>query len=219
MSPVEDRALVVDLLSEAVDDLARTPPDAFAVAARRCALLFVHHLIEDGHDPVFKLAVVVVRDEEVADAVQAPPAESCAVVVEFAVRGEERRTEALDQVFLDPTCGGDETVDVVVLDEEADHFAESGRDEVRGVAEEDGAARLGADGRVEFLGLRVWIDRFVREAPSSLRRIWDGQSKELSSGSISSYGGRLQGGTQVRTIFSMRCIARASPLAWNPMRS
>jgi hypothetical protein len=36
--------------------------------------------------------------------------------------------ETLDQVFLDAACGGDEARDVVVLDEEADHFAQAGRE-------------------------------------------------------------------------------------------
>jgi hypothetical protein len=128
----------------------------------------VHHLIEEGHDPVLKLAIVVVRDEQVSDPVQPPPPQSCAVVVELAPGSEEGRTETLDQVFLDAACGGDEARDVVVLDEEADHFAQAGRDEVGRVAEEDGALCLGADLWVELFGLRVGVDRFVRESPGSL---------------------------------------------------
>ena len=33
--------------------------------------LFLHHLVEDGHQPVFKLAVVVVGNQQVADPVDA----------------------------------------------------------------------------------------------------------------------------------------------------
>ena len=42
---------------------------------RHLLLLLLEHLVEYWHDPILKLAVVVVGDEEVADAVDALVAE------------------------------------------------------------------------------------------------------------------------------------------------
>jgi hypothetical protein len=74
-------------------------------------------------------------------------------LVELPSGRKESRSEALDEVLLDSASGGDEAGDVFVLDEEADDLAETGGDEVGGVAEEDGAFCGGANFGVKFFGL------------------------------------------------------------------
>lgn len=70
--PVVDGPLVVDLLAEAVDDLARGPVyGVLAVVTLAPAhLLLVEHLVEDGDDPILKGAVVGVGNDEVPDAIE-----------------------------------------------------------------------------------------------------------------------------------------------------
>lgn len=67
--PVIYRALVVDLLTKAVDHLAGRPVDGFFVIA--ASLLLCEHSVHDRHDPIFEGAVVAVRHDQVADAVHA----------------------------------------------------------------------------------------------------------------------------------------------------
>lgn len=75
--------------------------------------------------------------------------------------GEVGLSETFDEVFFDAAGGGDEAGDVFVFDEVEDDFAKAGGDEVGGVAEEDGAFYLGADGRVAELFVFVFGDGFV----------------------------------------------------------
>jgi hypothetical protein len=85
--------------------------------------------------------------------------------------GEVCFAEALDEVLLDTAGGGDDARYVLVLHEVHDDFAEAGGYEIRGVSEEDVAARSGAEvGVGTFLGfiLRDWV---IGEAPSTLRRV------------------------------------------------
>lgn len=56
-----------------------------------------------------------------------------------------------------------------MLNEEPDDLSQAGRDEVRRVAEEDGALGVGASVKIELLGLRLQVDRVVGETPSALR--------------------------------------------------
>ena len=160
--PVVDRALVVDLLAQAADERAGRPD-----LARRGLLR--KHGVEDGHEPVLELAVVIVGDDEVPDAVHAALAEVRAVEVEVCEVG---RAEALDEVLLDAAGGGDEAGDVFVLDEVEDNLAQAGGYEVGGVAEEDGAAGVGADARVEEFLRLVLRDGVVGEAPFALCRAY-----------------------------------------------
>lgn len=63
-APVVDALFIVDLLAETVDDLAGSPLDLLRT------LLLLDHLVKDGHNPVFKLAVVGVGNQEISNAVQ-----------------------------------------------------------------------------------------------------------------------------------------------------
>ena len=67
--PIVNGALVLDLLSQPLDHLGGRPHDPLF-------LLLAHHPVEDGHDPVLELAVVVVGDEEVAYAIDSFLAEA-----------------------------------------------------------------------------------------------------------------------------------------------
>ena len=97
--------------------------------------MFGEHGVQDRDYPVFEEAVVVVWDDEVADAVEALGAEGGARGGEGADVGV---CEAFDEVFFDAAGGGDDGGDVGVLGEVAEGAAEAGGDEVAGVAEEDG---------------------------------------------------------------------------------
>ena len=94
--PVVDRLLVVDLLAQTVDHLARRPVHGFV---RLLALLLLgQHGVEDGQHPVLEGAVVVVGHDEVADAVEALCAQAGAGGGEVAQIGGP---QALDEVLLD----------------------------------------------------------------------------------------------------------------------
>lgn len=108
--PVIDGALIVDLLTQTVDDFRRGPVDL--VLSALAGLLLLKHLVEDGHHPILKGAVVGVRHNEVADPVQALFAERSAVGAEGA---HVCLAKALDEVFLYAASGGDDTRDVFVL--------------------------------------------------------------------------------------------------------
>lgn len=136
--PVVHRPLVVDLLAQPVNHLARRPAELGVGPARR--LLLGEHRVEDRHHPVLEGAVVGVGHDEVADAVEALGAQGGAGGVEG---GEVGRPEAFDQVFFDAAGRGDDGRDVPVLDEVAEGAAEAGGDEVGGVAEEDGGFFVG----------------------------------------------------------------------------
>ena len=120
--PVVDTALVVDLVAEPRDDATRCPSKCLAVIFGWRGVLLAAHRIENRHHPIFKLAIVVVWDEQVADPVQTLLAQRRAVQVESA---QIRRPEALDKVFLDAARSCDDRRDVLVLDKEVDHLAES----------------------------------------------------------------------------------------------
>ena len=133
--PVVDRSLIVDLLAQAVDDLARGPVQR--LVSLLASLLLLEHLVENGHDPVLEGAVVAVGDHEVADAVHALFAQV------GARRGEGAQVgggETLDKVFLNAAGRGDNGRDMFMLDQVAQCFAQARRDEIGRISEKDGGA-------------------------------------------------------------------------------
>ncbi|KUI62102.1 hypothetical protein VP1G_11379 [Cytospora mali] len=100
-------------------------------------LLLLEHLVHDRDNPVFKSAVVGVGHNQVTNAVQTFGAQVLPHGAE-APGGQVGVAQALDEVLLDAAGGGDDGGDVAVLDEVAQDAAQAGRDEVGGVAEEDG---------------------------------------------------------------------------------
>lgn len=114
--------------------------DVEVLASGLAGLLLFEHLVEDGHYPVLKLTIVGIGDDEVAYAVEALASQTGALELEAAHEG---RGQALDEVLLDATGGGDDGRDVAVLDEVAQGATQARRDEVGGVAEEDGGLVAG----------------------------------------------------------------------------
>lgn len=114
MAPVEDTALVIDLLSQAVNDCRRRPNEfvLFVDGLRFCGLLLREHGVENWHDPVFEGAVVIVGYNEVSNSVEAFGAQLGACSAEGAHVGV---AEAFDEVFFDAAGGGHDGGDVVVL--------------------------------------------------------------------------------------------------------
>lgn len=74
-APVVDGFLVVDLSSQSVDQLGRSPQDALEPSSQRespyLLLLLLQALVENRHHKVLKQAVVLVRNEEVSSSVDA----------------------------------------------------------------------------------------------------------------------------------------------------
>lgn len=192
--PVVYGLFVVDLLAQATDKRARRP---YAPTG----LLLCKHRVQYGCQPVLEFAVVVVRHDEVANPIHAASAQVCAVEGEISEIGF---AEAFDEVLLDAAGGGDEARDVLVLHEVQNDFAKARGYEIRGVAEEDVAARsgaeLGAGTFVRFI-LRDWL---IGEAPTTLRT--DGCLVTCI----------LSGAP---TILLTMLIAFPRLFAWKPMRS
>ena len=159
--PVVHRLFVINLLTQATDERARCPYHATG------PLLFKHR-VQYRRQPVLEFAVIVVRYDEVADTIHAASAQVCAIEVEV---GEICFAQAFDEVLLDTTGGGDDACYVLVLHEMQNDFAEAGGYEIRGVSEKDVAARSGARVGVGTFLRFILRDRFIGEAPTTLRRV------------------------------------------------
>ena len=171
--------------------------------------LLREQLVEDRDDPVLKSAVIVVRYNEVADAIQ--PARAQLRAVERKV-GEVRAPEALDKVLLDAARGRHDRADVLVLHEEAQHVAQAGRDEVRSVAEHDRAARRGA--RVCGCGV-IRCRRLVREPPCQLHLIHASQTTaRLGDAGAFAIGGVYMRVASARLRVGHMNCARTQNLTW-----
>ena len=159
--PVVHRLFVINLLTQATDERARCPYHATS------PLLFKHR-VQYWHQPVLEFAVIVVRYDEVADTIHAASAQVCAIEVEV---GEICFAQAFDKVLFDTTGGGDDACYVLVLHEMQNDFAEAGGYEIRCVSEKDVAARSGAKVWVGTFLRFILRDRFIGEAPMTLRRV------------------------------------------------
>ena len=104
--PVVYRFFIIDFFAQPMNERARRPH----LPAR---LLLRKHRVENRHEPVLELAVVVVRYNEVTDAVHTPFTEGS--TIESKV-GEVCLSKALDKVLLDTAGGGHECFNVLVLD-------------------------------------------------------------------------------------------------------
>ena len=110
--PVVHRFFIVYLLPQPPYDRAWRPH----LASR---LLLLEHLVQDRDQPVLELAVVVVGDDEVADAVHASATEICAIEIKV---GEVGLSQAFDKVLFNAASRSDEGSDMLVLDKVQDHF-------------------------------------------------------------------------------------------------
>ena len=90
--------------------------------------------VEELAQELVEVRIPVVRDEDVPGPVDAIIEEMLARHLEAA---EDERLEELDDVLLDPACGRDDTMDVLVLREVRDGLPDAARDHVRGAAEEN----------------------------------------------------------------------------------
>jgi hypothetical protein len=78
-----------------------------------CLFLLCKHAIEDRREPVFKLAIIVIRNDKVSDPIHALLPQLCSIKIPI---GEISLPEALDKVFLNTAGGSDYCRDVSVLD-------------------------------------------------------------------------------------------------------
>mmetsp|Transcript_57537 Transcript_57537/g.135396 ORF Transcript_57537/g.135396 Transcript_57537/m.135396 type:complete len:202 (+) Transcript_57537:509-1114(+) len=138
-----------------MDHFGRTPH-------RPLSVLFLAHFFQYRHQPLLKLAVIVVWHKQVANSVQSLRSESVPFECEVAV---ESWGHALDKVFLDAARGGDDAVHHFVLCEVADHFSGPTARHVRRVAQKDGAFDVLSNFRIlELLDL-VLGDGLITQAP------------------------------------------------------
>ncbi|KAG5458967.1 MAG: hypothetical protein BJ554DRAFT_719, partial [Olpidium bornovanus] len=173
--PVINRLLVSNFLSQAPDDLRRRPQRLLR------AVLLGEHAIQDGHDPVFEPAVVVVGDEQVAYAVQSLAPELRSWQLKVAKVGGAK---ALYDVLLNSAGAGDDAVDERVLHQEAYRLTQARGDEVGSIAQEDLAPRLCPHGAVpSVLGL-VGEEGLVRQAPVALTGFPRNTAGESTHGSF-----------------------------------
>jgi len=127
--------------------------------------LLLDHPVEDGRDPLLKLAIVVVGHEQVAYPVEPLLAQCLAVELKVAHVG---RRETLDKVLLYPTGRTHEHVHHAVLHEVADDVAHAARDQVGRVRQEHGALGRCAHGRVAPFVRLVLLDGLVAQSPLEL---------------------------------------------------
>ncbi|GBE61055.1 actin II [Babesia ovata] len=147
VAPVAERRFVVDLLAEVVDEHGRSPVDALL-------LLLAVHLVQPGLNPVLERAVVVVRDEKVADTVQPALTHGGAVHVEPSDIGF---AHALDQVLLHTAATGHHDVDELVLRQVDEGLAQTTGDHVGRESQPYRAFGVLADLRVLVLGAHVLL--------------------------------------------------------------
>mmetsp|Transcript_29539 Transcript_29539/g.72876 ORF Transcript_29539/g.72876 Transcript_29539/m.72876 type:complete len:485 (+) Transcript_29539:130-1584(+) len=187
-APVVDALLVVDLEAHPPDHARRRPR---LPAHDR----LVRHLVEQRHEPLLELAVVLVGHEHVPDAVQPLQPQRLAVElepvdharVESGVPPQVRGREALDEILLDAPRRGDDAVHHLVLAQEADRLAHPARRHVARVAQEDGRPRVLPHLGVPELVRLVLLDGLIAEPP--LAHLLDLVDGEAEVGGLEAAGG------------------------------
>lgn len=116
VSPVIDGFLVVDFFPQSMDEGARRPDGA-------TIFLFKQHLIQDRGEPVLKLAVVIVRNNEVANTIHALLPKSSTVQIEVS---EVCLSQTLDEVFFDTASSRHNSRDHLVFGKIQDDFSKPG---------------------------------------------------------------------------------------------
>lgn len=149
--PVVNRLFVIDLLPQAADERAWCPYLASSLLLRK-------HRIQYRRQPVLEFAVIVIRHDEVANTIHAASTQVRTIEEEVT---EIRRGKTLDEVLLDATSGCNDARDVLVLHKVQDYFAEARGDEIRGIAEKDVTANLGANVRIGEMLRFILRDWFV----------------------------------------------------------
>ena len=129
-------------------------------------LLLLQHVVQNGHHPVLEVAVVVVRDQQVAGSVDALQTQVATVEIKLA---NVELGHALDEVLLDASARRDDNVDKVVLHEVVDDLSHTARHHVARVGEEDGALGLLAELGVVPLVRLVGEGRIIAQSPIQLQ--------------------------------------------------
>ena len=119
-SPIVHTTLIVDFVAQPLNHTAGRPCKALSVSLGWCCVLLSSHLIQDRHHPVFKLAVVIVRHNQVADPIQTTFPEGGSIQMEAA---EIRRAQTFDKVFFNTTGGSHNARHVFVLHQKMNHLA------------------------------------------------------------------------------------------------
>ena len=121
-------------------------------------LLLLQHGVQNGHHPILKAAVVVVRDQQVAGSVDALQTEVATIEIKLA---NVELGHALDEVLLNSTARRDDDIDKVVLHEVVNDLSHTARHHVARVGEEDGTlgllAELGVVPLIRLVGERCII--------------------------------------------------------------
>ena len=143
--------------------------------------LLLKHVIEDRHDPVFEVAVVVVGNNEVSSAVQALQTEVTAVQIELA---DVELAHAFDEVLLDSSARCDNHIHQMVLHQVVNDLSHTAAHHVAGVRKEDRALLVLSEFRVAPLVRLIRQGSVVRKSPVKLRG--QGRSKNNTMRLISS---------------------------------
>ena len=104
-APVVHRLLVVDPLSQELDHLGRGPDHSLCVRRglhTHLLLLLLQHVIKNGHHPVFKVAVIVVGNDEISCAIQTLQPKITTIQIELP---NEELPHALNEVLFDASAG------------------------------------------------------------------------------------------------------------------
>ena len=127
--------------------------------------LLLKHVVEDRHDPVFEVAVVVVGDDEVASAVQTLQTEVTTIQIEFA---DVELAHALDEVLLDSSARRNHNIHQMVLHQVVDDLSHTATHHVAGVRKEDRALLVLSEFRVAPLVRLIRQGSVVRKSPVKL---------------------------------------------------
>lgn len=80
------------------------------------------HSIKDGSQPVFELAIIVVRNDEIPNTIHAPLPQVRAVEIKLSEVG---LAETFNEIFLDSSSGGNENGYMLVLHKIKKHFTQA----------------------------------------------------------------------------------------------
>jgi len=146
VGPIVNRLFVVDLLSQPSDERAWCPNDSGR-------LLLYKHGVQNRGEPILKLAVVVIWDNEISDAIHALLPQFGTVQVEIR---QVSLTQTFDKVLFYPTCCCDESSHMSKFDKMENDLAQSRRNQIGGVTQKDVTASIGPDS-----GIQIFLDLVV----------------------------------------------------------
>ena len=162
-------------------------------------LLLLQHVVQNGHHPVFEVAVVVVRHQQITGSVDTLETQVATVQIELA---NVELGHALDEVLLNTSASGDHHIHEVVLHEVVNDLSHSTRHHVTRIGEENGALCLLAEFRIAPLIGLVGKRGIIAQSPVQL------QTALVRNSSTNKYG---------PTILLISSIAADMFVAWKPI--